>query len=229
MVSETKLHESFPQRQFKISVIFQSYIKSVYISAKLIFTEISPSEGFYVEILLIRQKWLICCFYNPNKHNISNHIEALSNSFDLLFSNYENILLMGDFDAGLANTVLIDFRNLYNLTSLINKATCSKNSNNPSCIDLLLTNFPKNFQNSNVIETGLSDFHKMVVTVTKTNFRKLKPKIINYRNYGYFSNDRELSKVVVENSDNGFNKFLGVCKEALDMYAPLKKKYYKRK
>ena len=72
----------------------------------------------------------------------------------------------------------------------------------------------------------------MVVTVMKTNFRKLEPKIINYRNYRYFSNDRfrekvtsELSKVVLENSDKGFNKFLDVCKEALNMYVPLKKKY----
>ena len=56
----------------------------------------------------------------------------------------------------------------------------------------------------------------MVVTVM--NFRKLEPKIINYRNYKYFS-----SAVVLENSDKGFNKFPDVCKEALNVYAPLKK------
>ena len=45
----------------------------------------------------------------------------------------------------------------------------------------------------------------------KTNFQKLEPKIINYRNYRYFFNDRfrekvtsELSKVNLENSDKGF-------------------------
>ena len=45
----------------------------------------------------------------------------------------------------------------------------------------------------------------------KTNFRKLEPKIINYRNYRYFFNDRfrgkvtfELSKVSLENSNKGF-------------------------
>ena len=72
----------------------------------------------------------------------------------------------------------------------------------------------------------------MVVTVMKTNFQKLESKIINYRNCRYFSNDRfrekvtsELSEVVSENSDKGFNKFLDLCKEALNMYAPLKKKY----
>ena len=152
-----------------------------------------------MEIYLVKQKWLICYPYSPNKHNISKHIEALSKSMDLFFCNYENILLMGDFNAGLDNAVLKDFCNLYNLTSLVNKATCYKNPNNPFCIDLLL---------------------------------KPEPKIISYRNYRYFSNDRfrekvtaELSKVVLENSDKGFNKILGVCKEALNRYAPLKKKY----
>ena len=48
------------------------------IQAKLIFTEVLPIEGFYVEINLTKQKWLISCSYNPNKHNTSNHIEALS-------------------------------------------------------------------------------------------------------------------------------------------------------
>ena len=112
---------------------------------------------------------------------------------------------MGDFNAGLDNAVLKEFCNLYNLTSLINKATCYKNSNNPSCIDVILTNFPKNFQNSSVIETGLSDLHKIVVTVMKMNFRILGPEIKNYRNYRHFPNDRfkekvtsELSKVVLE-------------------------------
>ena len=40
-----------------------------------------------------------------------------------------------------------------------------------------------------VIDTELSDFHKMVVTFMKTTFRKLKPKIINFRKYKNFSND----------------------------------------
>ena len=59
---------------------------------------------------------------------------------------------------------------------------------NPSCIDLILTNSPKYFQNSNVFQTGLSDFHKMVVTVMKTSYRKLESKKVNYRKYKDFSN-----------------------------------------
>ena len=120
IVSETKLNESFPQGQFKISGFswpfrldrnsngggIMLFVRED-IPAKLIFTEVSPIEGFYVEINLRKQKWLIFWSCNPNKHNISKHIEALS--IDLFSSNYENVLLMGDFNAGLDNAVLKDF------------------------------------------------------------------------------------------------------------------------
>ena len=93
MVSETKL-KSFSQGQFKISsksfrLDCNSNCGGIMlfvqedIPAKLIFTEVSPIEGFCVEINLRKQKWLICCSYNPDKHNISKHIKALSKSIDL--------------------------------------------------------------------------------------------------------------------------------------------------
>ena len=63
----------------------------------------------------------------------------------------------------------------------LSKSTCWKNPSKPTYIDLILTDHPKFFQNTNVIETGLSDFHKMVVTIMKATFCKLKPNITNYR------------------------------------------------
>ena len=62
---------------------------------------------------------------------------------------------------------------------MINKPTCYKNPDRPSCIDLILTNCPRSLQNSCVIETGLSDFHKMVVTAMKTTYRKHEPRIVS--------------------------------------------------
>ena len=59
-------------------------------------------------------------------------------------------------------------------------------SNNPSCIDLFITNSSNSFQNTGVVSTGLSDFHKMVVTVLKSTYTKAKPKEIAYRNYKDF-------------------------------------------
>ena len=65
---------------------------------------------------------------------------------------------------------------------MINKSTCYKNPDRPSCRDLILTNCPRSFQNSCVIETGLSDFNKTVVTVMKTTYSKSIFVIIVLRN-----------------------------------------------
>ena len=60
---------------------------------------------------------------------------------------------------------------------------CYKNPNNPSYIDLFLTNTIRSFQETQVFEVGLSDFHKLAVTVLKSIFPKSPPKIITYRSY----------------------------------------------
>ena len=45
----------------------------------------------------------------------------------------------------------------YSLNSLIKEPTFYKNPANPSCIDLILTSSPRSFQNSSVVETGMSE------------------------------------------------------------------------
>ena len=39
-------------------------------------------------------------------------------------------------------------------------------------------------------ETGLYDFHKLFVTILRTSFEPLPPKIIKYRNYKNFDKDK---------------------------------------
>ena len=71
------------------------------------------------------------------------------------------------------------FWNLSLIKSLIKEETYYKNPNEPSCIDLILTNKPKfPHQHSCVIEAGLSDFHKMTVTFMMTFFEKLQPRVV---------------------------------------------------
>ena len=68
-----------------------------------------------------------------------------------------------------------DFCDTYSFKNLIKEATCFKNPTNPKCIDLMLTNRHRSFQNSCVIESGLSDFYKMTVTVLSSPLKKSKP------------------------------------------------------
>ena len=98
-----------------------------------------------------------------------------------------------------------DFCKSYNLKSLVRVPTCFKNPENLSCIDLILTNSAYSFQSLCVIETGLSDFHKMTVAVMKESFqKKMKPKIITYRNYKLFSNELYKEDLIFELSNESF-------------------------
>ena len=43
----------------------------------------------------------------------------------------------------------------------------------PKCYDLKLTNCKHNFQNTEAVTKGFSDFHKMIITVLKTELRRV--------------------------------------------------------
>ena len=96
------------------------------------------------------------------------------------YSTYDKFLLAGDFNTEETNEFLADFIFEHNAKNLVQEPTCFKSQDNPSCIDLLLTNSPQSFQNTRTLATGLSDFHRMVVTVMKTTFPKAKPRMIYY-------------------------------------------------
>ena len=115
---------------------------------------------------------------------------------------------------------------------MISKPTCYKNPDNPTCTDLILTNRPGSFQNSCVIETGLSDFQKMIVTVMKTSYWKIEPRVINYRNYKSFSYEKfreslleNLKGKLSGNSDQSFSNFINPSNTVSDKQLPQKKKY----
>ena len=107
------------------------------------------------------------------------------------------------------------FCGTYDLRSLISELSCYKNPENRTCIDLILTSHPHIFQNSCVLEKGLSDFHKMTVTIMKASFQRLQPRIINSRDYRCFQNDvfreellSELLNVILVKMKKVFQIFL---------------------
>ena len=132
---------------------------------------------------------MLCCSYNPHKNLTVAHLREIQVALDVLSSKYENIIIIGDFNSEPKESAMIDFCQPYKMENLINNFTCYKNPNKPTCIDLMLTNKPRSFKNSSVLETGLSDFHKMTLTVTRAHFVKQTPKVVYYRDYKKFSND----------------------------------------
>ena len=102
---------------------------------------------------------------------------------------------------------------------------CLKSVNNPTCVDLLISNKEKCFKSATTIDTGLSDFHKMVLVVLKKKFERAKPKvIISYRDYRHFDGNSfrralrfELSKISTHSYSSSFEK---VFLETLNDHAP---------
>ena len=117
---------------------------------------------------------------------------------------YTNILILGDLNSTMLDEPMKNFCELYNLENLIKEPTCYKNPDNPSFIDIILTNSKNSFQTSMAIETGLSDHHKMVITVLKSYCKKREPVTIKYRSYKHFDMPkyRNTLKENLENFDN---------------------------
>ena len=94
---------------------------------------------------------LLCCSYNPKKSNRA-HLECLNKSLALHLSKYEHFLVLRDFNVCVEDSSVSEFCDTYNLKRLIREPTRYKNPENPSCIDLILTNRPCSFQNFCVFE-----------------------------------------------------------------------------
>ena len=142
---------------------------------------------------------------------------------------YENLILIADFNCKIGDDVINDFVDSYELASLVRSPTCFK-SDSPRCIDLILTNTKSSFQATTTIETGLSDFHSMIVTVLKGGHVKRGPKIISYRDYNRFSAvDFRTHLIHMLSSELGGNEdygaFKAVVMTVLNEHAPVKKKY----
>ena len=81
-------------------------------------------------------------------------------------------------------------------------------------------------------KTGLSDFRLMAVTDVGKTFKKIRPRVINYRSYRDFSNEtfrvsliNNLSNEAFVNNDTGFEKFCKTNMDSLNSSAPIEKKY----
>ena len=245
MISETKLDNSFPEDQLLIPRYSSPYRFDrnrrgggimLYVRedkpSKLLSIENQPIEGFYIEINLRKKKWLLCGTYNPYRNNIGTYLDSLTKNLALYSSAYDNYIDIDDFNIEADSKEITSFSDNFDLTGLVKEPTCYKNPDNPSCIDLILTSKALSFQSSCVVETGLSDFHRMILTVTKITFQKLKPRVINYRDYKHFDNERLIDDLVseilnshLEFDNNSFDEFFNMRQSTLDQRAPWKQKY----
>lgn len=191
VLQETKLDPSFPTHQFLINGYKQPYrldrnrwgggvmiyIREDIPSRKLNRHNFTKNvEGLFIEVNLRKMKFLLFGIYHSThpEYGLSDteYFEQIGLALDV-YSNYAKFLLAGDFNMEVEEDTLKEFLFEYNAKSLVKEKTCFKSIDNPSCIDLFLTNSQQSFQNTTTVATGLSDFHNMVITVMKTSFLRL--------------------------------------------------------
>ena len=64
------------------------------IPSNLLSIETKPIGGFYIELNLRNDKWLMNCSYKPHKNMMGNHLPALSENLDLHTSTNEKFVFM---------------------------------------------------------------------------------------------------------------------------------------
>ena len=169
---------------------------------------------------------MICCLYNPYRINVTTHLGDIGKALDTYSRKYENTLLIGDFNVEPNEANMKTFCNQYKLKSLNKEPASFKNVNEQSCIDLFLTNNSKCFEDCLTLETGLSDFHKLIVTIMKTKHERFPPKIVNYRDYKNFDTKsfKDRLELTLKNTTS-FEELQKIFMELLNKFTPVKCKY----
>ena len=242
MISETKIDNTFPTEQFKIEgysrpirldrnshgggIMF--FVRDDLSCHELLSHKLPINyECTFLEMTIRKTKWLIVGGCNPHKENISYFLKYVSREMDKYLLKYENLLLLGDWNSAVTEKEMKDFCLRYGLENLIKVPTCYKNPENPSSIDVMLTNKKLSFQNSLTIETGLSDFHKMTITVLKKYFKKKDPITITYRDLKSFDGLKFREDIRIQLEKIGelkIDDFKQVFVSTWNSHAPIKKR-----
>ena len=243
-IAETKLDSSFPNAQFLVDEYKEAYRKdrNVHVEGLLVYVKqdipsrepkdhplLSNSFDIIVIELNFRKAMrLLINVYKPPSVSDSAFCEKISGTIDFYSEKYKNIVLMGDFNMQPTDNNFQTFCESHDLCNLIKDKAWFKTIEG-TCIDLILTNQKRSLKNTCTVETGIGDFHRMILTQLKLTFEKFPPKIITSRDYKHFNKDkfeRDLVLALVSNpaSTYSYNQFLVTFESVLDKHVPVKRR-----
>ena len=252
-VAETKINESFPNAQFQIDGYYCPgefrrdrtynsgggmllYIKKGTPCKRLRKYEHEDIETIVVEINIGSQKWCVISLYRNEDINAESFLGQLSQSLDQILNAYENVLILGDININSLDKKsgkykhLENFCDTFDLKNLIKEPTCFQ-SDNPTSIDVILTNKNRSFMHTKSVVNGLSDWHSIIFTMFKKQITRLNPIEVKYRSFKDFDEQSFLSEL--EQNIRGvdfsletsvFSDFLDIFEGIVDKHAPMKKK-----
>ena len=94
-------------------------------------------EIIFIEVNLIKTRWLFCGCYHPPSQSDQFFFENIGKAHDKYSKRYDKFMFVGDFNAEEWELCLSQFLFKYNAKNVVKEKTGFKNALNPSCIDLL--------------------------------------------------------------------------------------------
>ena len=142
-IAESKLDSSFPLGQFSVTGFKQPIRLDVteksgglllYARNNLLFRQLEcpvlndDIQCIIADLNLRKQKWLILSIYRNPKQDIQYFLDEITKILDFYSSDYNNIIIMGDFNAQINQLYMVNFMLDFNLKNLIKKPACYKST-----------------------------------------------------------------------------------------------------
>ncbi len=164
------------------------------------------------------------------------------NSVDRAFIKYDNIIIMGDlnidmFDSDFSKE-FTSFTQVLDLKNLVKDATCFKNKDKPSLIDIMLTNKPQYVKTTGTLDTGLSDFHRLTYMVLKVHRPKPTKNIRSFRSFKKGDHSQFVESLshcpfnimhMFDDPDDQYYVFNTLFSQVVDEFYPVKNKTFNHK
>ena len=203
------------------------------ISDRLEKYETENAETICLNLTIQERKWFILFAYRPESIDRKLIFDEMNKSLSKAAKDYENLIVAGDLNIDLTTPstdrykLLSELCGTFNLKNLVKGITCNKGQHGSS-IDVILTNKPHSFFNTNITETGLSDHHCMVSTFLRCHYEKLPPKNIRYRDTKNFNEElfiNDIQNIPINELyrfDNPFTGYETLFNCIVDRHCPIK-------
>ena len=125
----------------------------------------------------------------------------------------------------------------YNLKNVIKDPTCFKSVENPSLIDVILTNTPERIASHMNVSIGVSDFHNFICAATRMYAPITTRRKIMYRSFKHFNDDNFNADLTMtpfhvcemfDDIDDVMWAYHHLLNDVIDCHAPMKTKYLKK-
>jgi len=192
-------------------------------------------QSLVVEVIHQKTKFLVVVLYNPPStpsNKLPEIFERLCNNVN---TDSQTMFLTGDFNVNISNKqhALADVFQIHGLKNLIRGPTCFKSEENPSLVDLILTNQPQKVLSHFNHFIGISDFHSLVCIAMRLSRPRLEKRTITYRSYKHFNQSayvHDLSSTpfhianLFDDVDDQLWAYETLLHEVVNDHAPLKTK-----